>query len=388
MDTSSLKTIRLAGIAIFSMFFGAGNVIFPLQVGINSGYQTPWALFGLLVTAIGGPLLGLVGATLYQGRCLDFFCRPGRKIGVIFIAVSLLLLGPFAVIPRCFVVAYSSFHAIFQDIPLPVFSLFFGIIALVCCFREKFVLPILGRIFSPILIISLLLIIFFGIYAGTPLIDSNISPTDAFISGLECGYDTMDLIAAIFFSSSIWGLLSLQLKDKSESNIAKTTIYSGLLGGGILGLIYVGLAFATAFNAEALSGIAPEQLMSTLSFLALGPYMGIIANLAIVVACFTTIVSLSQTIASLCAKEFFPKRINYRQSLTAIILISVSFSLLGFGMINSMIHPLIVVCYPAIIVLTLCNISHKIYGLSWIKTPVYGTLSSSALKTLFLFGGL
>ena len=78
MKSSYFSTIWLAGIAIFSMFFGAGNVIFPLKVGLLAGDKIPFAMAGLFLTAIGGPILGLVGVTLYRGNCREFFCRPGR----------------------------------------------------------------------------------------------------------------------------------------------------------------------------------------------------------------------------------------------------------------------------------------------------------------------
>jgi len=244
MKTSFNNTIWLAGIAIFSMFFGAGNVIFPLKVGLAAGQQIPYALAGLILTAIGGPMLGLVGATLYKGNCQAFFCRPGKTIGLIFIAISLFLLGPFAVIPRCFVVAYSSLDAIYEGINLFTFSLIIGALALICCLRQNLILPLLGRFFSPALLLSLICIIGFGIWTGFPLLHTESTPSQSFFMGIEEGYATMDLIAAIFFSSSIWSLLMLKLQSEEESKIAKIAIYSGLLGGSLLGLIYVGLGLA------------------------------------------------------------------------------------------------------------------------------------------------
>ncbi len=388
MKTSFFSTIWLAGIAIFSMFFGAGNVIFPLKVGLVSGDQIPFALFGLLLTAIGGPVLGLVGATLYKGNCLDFFCRPGRTIGIVFISISLFLLGPFAVIPRCFVVAYSSLSSLAEGIDLISFSIIFGLLSLACCIKESYMLPLLGRFFSPILLLALLCIIAVGIATGTSLPHTGIAPKDAFFQGLEEGFDTMDLIAAIFFSSSIWTLLILKLNDTHEKHVAKTAIFSGMIGGALLGLVYIGLGAATAYHAEALANIAPEKLMSSLAILTLGPIFGHVANLAIAIACFTTAVSLTQTIGALFCREFFPKTISYRSSLIAITAISIFFAHLGFATISALIHPLISICYPAIIVLTVFNIIYKIYGIQTIKRPVYGTLfSSTLLKSLQLLVG-
>lgn len=386
MNTSFYKTIWLAGIAIFSMFFGAGNVIFPLKVGLLAGDQIPYAMGGLLLTAIGGPILGLVGATLYKGNCLDFFCRPGKIIGISLIAICLFLLGPFAVIPRCFIVAHASLNGI-CDITLFQFSILFGMISLLCSLRQSLILPLLGRFFSPILIVSLLCIIVVGIATGSPLAGEGLTSGAAFATGLEEGFNTMDLIAAIFFSSSIWSLLLIKMKEDNERKIAKTAIYSGLIGGFLLGVIYIGLGLAAAGHAAALSEVPPENLMSTLAHLTLGPAWGNIASLAILIACFTTVVSLAQAIGRLLCTEFFPNTFRYTDSLIGITVISIIFANLGFAAICSLIHPAISICYPAIIMLTIFNLVHKIYGTQMIKRPVYGTLvSSTVLKSLQLIG--
>jgi len=72
----------LAGIAIFSMFFGAGNVVFPLLLGLHSKSQFPPALLGLIITSIGFPLLGVIGSSLFQGRALPFFMKTGKPVGL------------------------------------------------------------------------------------------------------------------------------------------------------------------------------------------------------------------------------------------------------------------------------------------------------------------
>ncbi len=329
MKSSYFSTIWLAGIAIFSMFFGAGNVIFPLKVGLLAGDKIPFAMAGLFLTAIGGPILGLVGVTLYRGNCREFFCRPGRTIGLIFIVISLFLLGPFAVIPRCFVVAHSSLSAIFCGIDLLWFSVVFGIVSLACCLRQSLILPILGRFFSPVLLLILLFIIGFGIATGSPLLEVGISSGQAFMRGLQEGFDTMDLIAAIFFSSSIWTLLLIKMGRDNEQEITKTAIASGMIAGSLLGLIYIGLGLATAYHATELANCRPETLMSTLAMLTLGPFWGNIANVAIAIACFTTIVSLTQTIGTLCCKEFFPSTLSYTHSISNYNLIAtISYHLL------------------------------------------------------------
>ncbi len=65
MKLPSIAIAWSTGIAIFSMFFGSGNVVFPLLLGKMTGEQIPWALLGLTITAVGAPLLGLLGSVLF-----------------------------------------------------------------------------------------------------------------------------------------------------------------------------------------------------------------------------------------------------------------------------------------------------------------------------------
>ena len=110
-------------LAIFSLFFGAGNVVFPLLLGTLSGDQNIYATAGLLITSIGGPLIGLFGSILFEGHFKSFYERAGPLLGYFFIIITTALLGPFAVMPRCVVVAYAAVHPFFPSLSLPFFSL-------------------------------------------------------------------------------------------------------------------------------------------------------------------------------------------------------------------------------------------------------------------------
>lgn len=354
------KTILSMAIAIFSMFFGAGNSIFPLILGMETQGQFNWAFLGLILTAIGGPLLGLIGATLYEGRCLNFFYRAGKIPGTFLIGITFCLLGPFAVLPRCITVAYAAIQPIISWLPLWLFGLIFCTIAFFCCLRRHFLLPILGYILSPMLIICLLFIIFQGGSSTLPLSESDFSAWSSFSLGLSTGYDTMDLIAAIYLSSGIWTMVQIYSKDNSPL-ILKTTLKAGTLGCIFLGLIYYGLVHAAARFSPFLQNVPPEQLMTHLANLTLGPTMGLIANLAIALACLTTVISLAMTISDIACKEIFQGRPIYTTAISINLIITAGMANLGFGAIMHIIHPFLTVCYPMIICLTVYNIASKLH---------------------------
>lgn len=106
------------------MFFGSGNVVFPLLLGQMAGEKIPWALIGLIITAVGAPLLGLLGSVLFEGDCKKFFYRIGIIPGYIVVILLLALLGPIGVMPRCFIVAYGAIVPYFPDLSLWLFLFF------------------------------------------------------------------------------------------------------------------------------------------------------------------------------------------------------------------------------------------------------------------------
>lgn len=361
-----MKTLAIS-LAIFSMFFGAGNVIFPLLLGKYVGDQFPFGAVGLLLTSIGGPLLGLFGAILFQGHFREFFSRTGLIISPIFIVITAALLGPFAVMPRCIVVAYAAISSILPGISLMQFSFLALILVLLLLWKKTNVLDILGYILSPLLLLCLLIIIYKGALNPGSTYHVELSSLKAFTKGLTTGYDTMDLIAAIYFSVSIWNLLKVKVK---QSHVIKTTFISGSIAGVILGLVYVGLGFAAACNMDILVDVPPEKLLVAISYHLLGPKLGILANIAVALACLTTVMGLAVTFAEIIRRDFSVTKLSYGSTIFILVFISALFSNLGFTRIMDFIHPLVALCYPAIIALTVCNIAYKCYGFKPVKMPV------------------
>ncbi|PJD95644.1 MAG: hypothetical protein CK425_08050 [Parachlamydia sp.] len=386
MNTLFSRITWMTGLAIFSMFFGAGNVVFPLVLGQLSGDQIFAALPGLLLTSIGGPLLGLFGTLLYKGDYKTFFSRTGKLPGYLLMLVCAGLLGPFAVMPRCVVLTYASVNAYFPSLSLFNFSILFGIVALACMVKRDTVLSILGYWLSPVLLLSLALIIYQGLTSDQgSLSHSSLTSSEAFRDGLLVGYDTMDLIASIFFAFTIWRLLKEQLDQKAAPNeVKKITVAAGCIGGIFLGIIYVGLSLTAALHNPVITQVPPEALLTTLSFHLLGPLQGGIANLAVALACFTTVISLAVTFADVLQKEFGELHISYPTGITLIMICTTFFANLGFKQLMSIIHPLVSICYPAIIVLTICNIMHQLYGWKSVKIPVGITFALTLFFNVYL----
>lgn len=392
MSAKHTVLVVSVGVAIFSMFFGAGNVVFPLLLGQQTGDQVGMALFGVILTAVGAPLLGLFGCVLFSGDCKAFFYRIGPIPGFLLICLLMALLGPIGVMPRCFTVAYGAVHPYFPKLSLGVFSVLAGLLTLGLIAKRRLVLPILGNVLSPLLIVLLGLIVIIGLAEMPALPPSHFTAMAAFKEGLTAGYFMMDLLAALFFAVSIWMLLQEKWHTKTDhlQDPALLRVYmkASFIGGLLLALVYLGLSYCAAAFGDVIAQARPEQALSALAIHLLGPKLALGANCAIALACLTTVMGLTVAIGDVIHVEMegtiVAQKIRYRYDvmIVSIIAITVLFSNLGFSGIMSFLSPIVSLVYPAIIVLTLCNIAYRLWGFSYVKWPFYATLLITLLLTV------
>ncbi len=374
-----------AGLAIFSMFFGAGNVIFPLLMGRDAGYLTWVGLIGLMVTAVGAPLIGLFGTIMYHGDVGKFYYRVGKVPGLILMGIGLALLGPFAIMPRCFVVTHAALQPYFPNLELLPTTIMAGIFTMACIYRRDKILAVLGYFLSPALVISLFLIIGFAMF-NAPHHDPMLHVTrmEAFMMGFDGGYDTLDLICSIFYCAATWALLKLQQEKAAVQNksysIVTTCFWASIISAGLLALIYFGLALASARHNLLLMDIPREKVLIQLTLETLPPQLAVLANLAIGLACLTTALGAAVTLADVICDEveksdtFKHIKIPYNGMSFVMVFFSVIMANLGFEGLMSFIHPLVLAAYPAVIVLTLTNMLYKLKNIDITKPAVFTTI--------------
>jgi len=352
MKSTSLPSAFGIGLAIFSMFFGAGNSIFPLYVGYISDGNWVLACFGLLLTAVLMPILGIVGILRAGGYPLRFFGRLGRIPGMLVALLVISLLGPLGSTPRCIALSYAT---LVQDggISMTLFSALVCILLFFCSLRKKYILPIIGYVLTPILLLSLLSIIGIGIWnAGMP--EASIGTNNIFLFGLSEGYKTMDLLAAFFFSSTILHLLQTQGIQKKKQSMG-LLLRGGIIGGTLLGLVYAGFCFVAAANAESLFNVPQEQLLRRIAELVLGIHASMIVKIAIAVACLTTAIALITAFCDFIQTEVLKKRVSYPIILALSLLATFCVAIFEFTQISRMLSPILSALYPGLIILTLFN---------------------------------
>lgn len=383
--TSFLRVVTI-GLAMFSMFFGAGNVVFPLYLGQYAKDHNTYAILGLLITAVAMPFAGLISITLYDGNYRDFFGRIGKIPGFILSLFIMGLIGPFGALPRCIALSYSTMKLYFPDFNLQLFSLISCLIIFIFTVKRTRIIDILGKFLTPLLLISLLIIIIKGIL-NSPVVNSNPSHSklDFFLIGINEGYQTMDLLGAFFFSSVILACLkeSSVGEEKNYKNLIILSLKASAIGAFLLSIIYIGFSFVAAFQSRSLVDIPKDQLVGMISIQVLGPYAGIIASLAVALACLTTAIALASVFAEFVYEDLTNFRLPYEWSLLVTLAIAYFVSTLNFTGIAAFLTPILQICYPALIILSALNILYKVYGFKPVKIPVFFVFIVSLLVWIF-----
>ena len=200
------------------------------------------------------------------------------------------------------------------------------------------------------------------------------------LSGFTTGYNTLDLLAALFFGPTIWKIHS----DSNDTKPSFKRIFcNASIGFILLGLIYWGLARVAAGMAESLIGIEQRSLLPQLSKLILGQTGSILANLAVCLACLTTVIGLTLTV-SYWIDDFAPQnRINTNTTSFVTLLLTMLVAQLGFDQIMIILGPILSILYPCLIALTIGNIVQKFYGFDQIRPLVGITFLCSILANLY-----
>ena len=375
---SRIKSTSLStGLAMFSMFFGAGNITFPLIIGKNMEGGIVLALLGLILTAVIMPFTGLMSITLFKGDYRSFFDRIGKVPALFIILVLLGIIGPFGGIPRLITLTFSTLKVYFSGIHLFSFSVISCFLIFLFSWKKSRTLDLIGYVLSPLLVLSLLFIVVKGVFFSSgETFDKTYTVAHPFLYGLKEGYNTMDLIAAFFFSSLVYKRLQQQTAGKSlEKALFMTIFKSSLIGASLLSLIYIGFGYVAANYSQALADTPIDQLLGKLGHIILGHHAGLIVCVSIVLTCLTTAIALTVVCAEFFQKQVCKGKIHYEMSLILMLALTGLTSSLEFTGIVKMLSPVLQVIYPSLLVLCLFNILHKTFAIKPIKVPVFMAIS-------------
>ncbi len=348
------KEVLILGFALFAMFFGAGNLIFPPSLGIAMGKDWLLAGIGFLLTGVGLPLLGVLAFTKV-GKLEDFSVKISSRFNTVYCTALVLVIGPLFAIPRTGSTTFEmgvlpSFPNVNPFVLSVITSIIFFGVTLILVIKESKITDIIGKFLTPIILIILAAIAVLGITGdiGTA-VDKNI--TGVFSNGFVNGYQTMDALASVLFGVVIIkGLEGKGITNEKEQRYFLSG--SALIAALGLGLIYFSLMYLGA----RVSGVGEFSTTSAALYLAeitLGSAGKIAFGICVAAACLTTSVGLV-AIASDWFARLTP--ISYKLWSIIICIFSGTMAIGGVDFIIKLSIPVLCILYPVTIILILLNI--------------------------------
>lgn len=382
---SPIKLAITAGFAMFSMFFGSGNLVFPLLVGSLSKSNYCAASLGLLLTGVIVPFIGLIAMLYANGNRMLFFNKLPKKAVLVLLFSMLSLMGPFGVLPRCVIVAHGGLNLVAPALNAPLFNALFLALTGALVWKKDRIVEIIGNFLTPWLLGGIFMIIILGLIFGPA---PQIAAPDAdivFSIGMTQGYQTMDLLAAFFFSATAVTFIASKLKSHEDrKKIEKISLSACLIGALLLACVYIGFVKLGASFAPVIQGIPSEKLLVVIAGHVLGAYALPIAAIVICLACLTTATILTTLFADFVAYDLLKKPKLRHMMVLVTLLIAYGISLFGFGPLASWIQSALFVAYPALIAYALLSILEHKLGKNYVRLGFYSTfLISLILKGAF-----
>ena len=357
----TFKESMFIGSMLFGLFFGAGNLIFPVHMGQESGSAVFWANLGFLVTGIGLPFLGVIaiGVSKTSG-VYELAERIGKKYALVFTVLLYLVIGPFFALPRLATTSFEIGLAPFiqakqQHVFLVIFSILFFFTAWWLSRRPTKILDYVGKFLNPafLILLGILLVLAF-IHPLGAIDQATVQPSyqeHAFFTGFTQGYNTLDALAALAFGILIVTTIR-NMGVTKPSEIAKDTIKSGAISIVLMGIIYTLLAYVGTmslggFALSSNGGIALAQIADHY----LGTYGSILLALIVILACLKTGIGLFTAYAETFT-DLFPKR-NYIVFVTLASALACLVATVGLTNIIQISLPVLMFIYPLAMTLIL-----------------------------------
>jgi len=348
------REVLVTAFALFSLFFGAGNLILPPFLGYSSGNDWFIVTIGFAITAVFIPILGILAHAKLQGTMFDF----GKKVSPIFSSIYCFAVYIIAIslpAPRTASVTHEMAIAPFFNSSAFLTSTIYFTLVFVFVLNRTKILDLIGKYLTPLIGVILLSIIFIGIVTS-PVAVSQTFLEAPIVNGILEGYQTFDAIGAVVVGAVI--VISLNLKGHNSYNDKKELIAKSgwIAGGGLLviyaGLILCGSLFQTEFPKEA----TRIEVLTGLSTFTLGHIGTLILSVLVALACFTTAVGIVTGTCDYVKGLFKDSQVAY--VITAILscLIGVLVGSFKVGFIIDIALPALMFIYPITIVLILLNL--------------------------------
>lgn len=360
MKSAQRNITITTGLAIFAMFFGAGNMVFPILLGAHAGHHLLAAWLGFMLAGVGIPFGGLFIMMLYRGDYWQFTRILSRPISFFVITFILLIIGPLVGAPRTEDITYQSLAPFFpSETHRRLVGIVYFLLVFAASYRHELVVDIIGKFISPLKLLALSILIITGLMTMHQLVPMHQPTLHIFTHSLSVGYGTMDLLAAIFFCHVAYRNIvhkCHQIKIHDKQIIRNIALKACGLGALLIGIIYSGFMFAAAGHAQGLMHVPTAGLISQLSLEALGNYGTVFVAICVSLACLGTAIALTVVSTHFLYRTVLQRRIPKLICLLFILSWMYGMSMLGFDGIMRIATPILNVLYPALILLCLVNL--------------------------------
>lgn len=392
MKKLTIKEYLLLGSMLFGMFFGAGNLIFPVYMGQLSGANSIPAIIGFCMTGVGLPLLGIAAIGISKSEGLFYASKKvATWFSYFFTVILYLSIGPLFAIPRTATVSFTTGITPFisadqTQLGLFIYTLIFFTLVLLFSLRPSKIMTWIGKYINSIFLVLLFCLLVMavikpiGSFTAVQPVNSYVS--QPFFTGLLEGYNTMDALASLAFAIVLINAIK-EFKIKDAKEIAKITLKSGMVAVALMAVIYFGLTILGA-QSVLLQG-ASENGGVALAILA-KHYYGAIGNVLLagimIFACLKTAIGLVTS----CAETFvevFPKTVSYRIYAIGFTLVSFLLSNFGLDRILKYSLPALLFLYPITIVFVLLLLVGSFVGENKIiyQSTIIATMIAAFMDT-------
>lgn len=382
--SNSLRDMIVVGFALFSMFFGAGNVVFPPYLGMEAGPQWLAGFSAYFIADIGLALLGMF-ALLRVGSSEAVISRVGKVPAELLMCAIILCIGPMVAIPRTSATTFEmAISPNLSGVSPVLFSVLFFALILVLCIKESAVVDIVGKILTPLLL-GLFAIIIKGIITPVGEISALPQISNVAVTGIKAGYQTMDALAALPFGIIVLQSVTAKGYDNSKKQF-RVVGGSAILAGVLLLAVYMGLAYLGATVSGQYNGtIGRAQLVMAIVEALMGKVGMILFGVVVGLACVTTAIALTSSAAAYFA-ELCRGKVPYKAFVIAICVFSAVVSNLGLDRIVAVAAPVLDVIYPPTLVLIFISLLMPRMPDRVSRGACIGALITSVLCTLTAHG--
>ncbi len=369
MKRMSKGEILTVGLMMFSIFFGAGNLIFPPALGQAAGSNSIIAMLGFLVTGVGLPLLGITAIAMQGGKYVEFMNRKTYPwLATALLVILYLTIGPVFAVPRTGAVSFEIGIRPFlaaEDLTLGqfIYTLFFFGATYYLAMTPNKLIDRVGKMLTPALL-AFLVILFVKSFV-TPL-GEVLDATGAYITapfsqGFQDGYQTMDLLASLSIGTIVVNAIRMRGTTDNKS-VSKICIISGFITVALMTMVYGSLAYIGATSAGVLGGVENGgQLLAGAVGIFFGPAGNLLVAFIIALACLTTSCGMISGTA-----WYFNKLSNNRISYARLVQVSTAFSFVvsnvGLTQIIALSVPFLVAIYPLVIVFVVLSLFDGFIG--------------------------